>query len=78
MGKHNGKARKSGMPVGNALINRARKEGRTNGAASHMYTTAPGDDTNMQSVIERNDLEEMMAMVGGRDFGMPGLCGARG
>lgn len=62
MGKHNGKARKSGMAVGSSLVRRARREGRTNGATSHLYTTDV-DDKNMQSVIEQNDLEEMMYMA---------------
>ncbi|KAL6782518.1 hypothetical protein ACKKBG_A07095 [Auxenochlorella protothecoides x Auxenochlorella symbiontica] len=63
MGKHNGKSRKSGLSVGQSLVNRAKREGRTAGAAAHMYTTDLGPDNNMQSVIERNDLDEMMAMA---------------
>ena len=64
MGKHNGKARKSGLSVGSALVNRARRDGRTGSAAAYLHTTEPAAKTNMQSVIEANDLDEMMAMVG--------------
>lgn len=65
MGKHNGKARKSGLAVGSALVNRAKKDGRTGSAAAYLHTTdaASGSKPNMQSVIESNDLDEMMAMV---------------
>lgn len=70
MGKHNGKARKSGLTVGSALVNKARREGRTGGAAAFLHTTdLEGPKKNMQSVIESNDLDEMMAMVSrGRCF----------
>ncbi len=67
MGKHNGKARKSkgAVSVGSALVNRARREGRTGTAAAYLHTTdASSNKPNMQSVIETNDLDEMMAMVG--------------
>ena len=64
MGKHNGKARKAGLPVGAALVNRARREGRTNSSLAHMHTTDLGDGNNMQSVLETNDLDELMTMVG--------------
>ena len=30
------------------------------------HTTEMGENVNMQSVLERNDLAELMAMVGGR------------
>lgn len=65
MGKHNGKARKAGLTVGSALVNRARRDGRTGSAAAYLHTTEPGPapGKNMQSVIETNDLDEMMAMV---------------
>ena len=63
MGKHNGKARKGGLGVGQALVNRARKDGRTGTAAAYLHTTETVVKTNMQSVIETNDLDEMMAMV---------------
>ena len=64
MGKHNGKARKLGLSVGNALVNKARRDGRTGSAAAYIHTTdVPKDQGNMQSVIESNDLQEMMSMV---------------
>ena len=63
MGKHNGKARKSGLSVGSALVNRAKRDGRTGSAAAYLHTTEVQVKNNMQSVIESNDLEEMMAMV---------------
>ncbi|KAL4446291.1 hypothetical protein ABPG77_003098 [Micractinium sp. CCAP 211/92] len=73
MGKHNGKARKSkgAVSVGSALVNRARREGRTGTAAAYLHTTdASSNKPNMQSVIETNDLDEMMAMasLAGKDF----------
>lgn len=71
MGKHNGKARKSGLAVGSALVNRAKKDGRTGSAAAYLHTTDTSDKgPNMQSVIESNDLDEMMAMasLAGKDF----------
>eukprot|EP00887_Chlorella_sp_A99_P006011 scaffold27.g6011.t1 len=72
MGKHNGRARKSGLPVGSALVNRARREGRTGGATAHLHTTDADDGRggNMQSVLESNDLDELMTMasLAGRDF----------
>lgn len=64
MGKHNGKSRKVGLAVGGALVNKARREGRNGGAAAYLYTTDVGSKGNtMQSVIENNDLQEMMSMV---------------
>ena len=64
MGKHNGKARKSGLTVGSALVNRAKRDGRTGSAAAYLHTTDTGSGKpNMQSVIESNDLDEMMEMV---------------
>lgn len=63
MGKHNGKARKAGLVVGSALVNRAKKDGRTGSAAAYLHATDTVVETNMQSVIEANDLDEMMAMV---------------
>lgn len=74
MGKHNGKARKVGLPVGSALVRKAKREGRTGpgGAASFLHTTDVDGNkkNNMQSVIESNDLEEMMnlADLADRDF----------
>ena len=42
-----------------------RREGRTGSAAAYLHTTDAGSNKpNMQSVIESNDLDEMMAMVG--------------
>jgi hypothetical protein len=62
--QHNGKARKSGLSVGSALVNRAKRDGRTGGAAAFLHTTDLGSGKpNMQSVLEANDLDEMMAMV---------------
>lgn len=63
MGKHNGKARKSGLSVGGALVNRAKREGRTNPATAHMHTTDLGGGNNLQSVLESRDLDELMSMV---------------
>ena len=71
MGKHNGKARKTGMSVGSALVNRARKEGRAGGPNSYLYTTEIHRDNGpgIQSVIQQNDLEDLMSMVGfGKGF----------
>lgn len=65
MGKHNGKARKSGLSVGGALVNRARKQGRDGSGAAFMHTTERAPEGNLRSVIETNDLEEMMNMVRG-------------
>jgi len=66
MGKHNGKARKSGLSVGSALVNRARRDGRSGTAQSYLHTTDAAAGTHMQSVIETNDLAEMMSMVSGQ------------
>lgn len=64
MGKHNGKARKTGISVGSALVNRARKEGRNGTASSYLYTTDMGKDGGgIQSVINQSDLEDLMSMV---------------
>lgn len=70
MGKHNGKSRKNGLAVGGALVNKARKDGRTGSPASYLYTTENGPKNNMQSIIENNDLEEMLSMaeLAERDF----------
>lgn len=64
MGKHNGKARKLGLPVGSALVNRAKREGRNGTTAAWLHTTDSEVTNNMQSVLESNDLVEMMSMVG--------------
>jgi large subunit GTPase 1 len=71
MGKHNGKARRNGLSVGSALVNRAKRDGRTNAAAAHLHTTDAASGGNaLQSVIETNDLQEMMSMaeLAERDF----------
>lgn len=70
MGKHNGKARARGLSVGGALVNRAKREGRNGTAAAYLHTTEPGAKTNMQSIIENNDLDEMLTMaeLAERDF----------
>jgi large subunit GTPase 1 len=70
MGKHNGKSRRTGLSVGGALVNKARKDGRTGTPASYLYTTENGPKNNMQSIIENNDLEEMLSMaeLAERDF----------
>lgn len=70
MGKHNGKARKpkGTSSVGASLVNRARRDGRNGGAAAYLHTTDVAPTKNMQSVIENNDLDEMMQMVRGTPF----------
>ncbi|KAI8474842.1 MAG: hypothetical protein J3K34DRAFT_490873 [Monoraphidium minutum] len=68
MGKHNGKSRKQpGTRVGAALANRKQATGPGGGGGGR-HTTAEG--TNMQSILDRNDLEELMAMadLAERDF----------
>lgn len=57
--------------MGQALVNRARKDGRTGSAAAYLHTTETVVKTNMQSVIETNDLDEMMAMVRRRPLPPP-------
>lgn len=98
MGKHNGKARPSGVKVGSALVNNARKVvhadtkgvhavspdrscnvgaydppyaacqggrgGRVGAIDEFRHTTDPQGAPNMQSVIENNDLTELLTMVG--------------
>lgn len=66
MGKHNGKARRTGKSVGSALVNKARKEGKFGAADSYLYTTEnPGRDSGIgiQSIIHENDLDNLMSMV---------------
>uniref|UniRef100_A0A7S3R0I0 G domain-containing protein n=1 Tax=Dunaliella tertiolecta TaxID=3047 RepID=A0A7S3R0I0_DUNTE len=67
MTKHNGKSRSSGLKVGQSIINR-QKQGKANGEASGRHTTETAPK--MQSVLDRNDLDEFMAMadMAGRDF----------
>lgn len=64
MGKHNGKARKTGKSVGSALVNKARRDGKIGSADSYLYTTDTRRDTGIDSVIQQNDLEDLMSMVG--------------
>ncbi|KAF5842692.1 hypothetical protein DUNSADRAFT_5768 [Dunaliella salina] len=68
MTKHNGKSRSSGLKVGQSIINRQKQGKGGNGEGSGRHTTeiAP----KMQSVLDRNDLDEFMAMadMAGRDF----------
>ena len=70
MGKHNGKARKNGLSVGGALVRKAKRDGRTGGSAAFIHTTDIATKNTMQSVIENNDLEEMLSMaeLAERDF----------
>ncbi|KAL3153855.1 hypothetical protein ABBQ32_013427 [Trebouxia sp. C0010 RCD-2024] len=73
MGKHNGKARSSGTKVGTALVNNARKGGKGGkvGAIDEFrHTTDAQGAPNMQSVIENNDLTELLTMadLAGKDF----------
>lgn len=70
MGKHNGKARKAGLTVGKALVSAAKKEGKTGSAAAYLHTTDVKQGNTMQSVLESNDLVEMMSMaeLAERDF----------
>lgn len=65
MGKHNGKARKTGKSVGSALVNKARRDGKIGSADSYLYTTDTRRDTGIDSVIQQNDLEDLMSMVCG-------------
>ncbi len=74
MGKHNGKARKLGAPVGMSLINKARRDGRNGTATSYLHTTDPGPSHNMQSVLEGSDLAEIMEMVSTRLAFFPCHC----
>ncbi|EFJ46500.1 hypothetical protein VOLCADRAFT_105489 [Volvox carteri f. nagariensis] len=75
MGRHNGKARKAGEHVGGMLAAKNKKTAPTTQAAisaQFKHTTlegAPGS-RNMQSVLDRNDLDELMAMadLADRDF----------
>ncbi|KAK9916643.1 hypothetical protein WJX75_005277 [Coccomyxa subellipsoidea] len=69
MGKHNGKARKAGLRVGAALSNRHKGGGLRSGGkqTQGLHTT---DQPAMQSVLEANDLTELMTMaeLAERDF----------
>eukprot|EP00884_Botryococcus_braunii_P020481 jgi/Botrbrau1/7116/Bobra.0165s0133.1 len=68
MGKHNGKSRTSGLPVGSALVNRAKKGLLGGQHSSGRHTTK--DAPSMQSILETNDLSEMLSLadLAGRDF----------
>jgi len=71
MGKHNGKARKTGITVGLTLSNRSsarNKQHKVDGR--HTTDIGQTDRPNMQSIIERNDLDEFLAMaeLQGREF----------
>ncbi|KAF8060039.1 LSG1-2 [Scenedesmus sp. PABB004] len=67
MGKHNGKARsQGGTKVGSALTKRHKIGGGGNFGGRHTTDMGGG----MQSILERNDLDELMAMaeLADRDF----------
>ncbi|GIL89787.1 hypothetical protein Vretimale_16572 [Volvox reticuliferus] len=73
MGRHNGKARKAGERVGAMLAAKNKKTAPTTQAAisaQFKHTTDAGLGRNMQSVLDRNDLDELMAMadLADRDF----------
>ena len=64
MGRHNGKARAQGLPVGRALVNKQRGGkyvADNSGEAKIRHTTDLS--TNKQSIIDMNDLDELMDMV---------------
>ncbi|GFR44328.1 hypothetical protein Agub_g5541, partial [Astrephomene gubernaculifera] len=73
MGRHNGKARKGGERVGALLAAKNKKTAPTTQAAisaAFKHTTDAGPGRNMQSVLDRNDLDELMALadLADRDF----------
>jgi large subunit GTPase 1 len=70
MGKHNGKARRTGKAVGSALVNKARKDGKIGHADSYLYTTDTKRSNAIDSIIQQNALEELMSMaeLADRDF----------
>ncbi|QDZ18046.1 P-loop-containing nucleoside triphosphate hydrolase [Chloropicon primus] len=77
MGKHNGKSRNKGLMVGSALLRRKMGGGgggrhKTQEDASSRHTTElmDGSGSNMQSIVEMNDLDELMNMatLAERDF----------
>ena len=68
MGKHNGKSRNKGLVVGSALLKRKMGGGKTNQGrkaedAGSRHTTDMGGPNNTQSIVEMNDLDELMNMV---------------
>ncbi|KAF6251424.1 hypothetical protein COO60DRAFT_1704822 [Scenedesmus sp. NREL 46B-D3] len=68
MGKHNGKARSQGGTKVGAALTRRHKSGFGGGTFQDRHTTDMGGG--MQSILERNDLDELMAMaeLADRDF----------
>eukprot|EP00191_Tetraselmis_sp_GSL018_P013604 CAMPEP_0177589582 /NCGR_PEP_ID=MMETSP0419_2-20121207/6894_1 /TAXON_ID=582737 /ORGANISM="Tetraselmis sp., Strain GSL018" /LENGTH=580 /DNA_ID=CAMNT_0019079973 /DNA_START=127 /DNA_END=1869 /DNA_ORIENTATION=- len=70
MGKHNGKARRTGMKVGSSLTNRASARSKEHKQDGRHTTDFAEQGPNMQSIIERNDLDEFLAMaeLQGREF----------
>ncbi|GMH37747.1 hypothetical protein BSKO_05620 [Bryopsis sp. KO-2023] len=68
MGKHNGKARKSGASVGKALANRARMGPTPSDGKAFRHTTDLHQE--QQSILEQSNLDEIMTMarIAGRDF----------
>eukprot|EP00198_Chlamydomonas_reinhardtii_P009867 XP_001699204.1 hypothetical protein CHLREDRAFT_206017 [Chlamydomonas reinhardtii] len=73
MGRHNGRARKAGERVGATLAAKNKKTAPKTQAeigANFKHTTDAGLGRNMQSVLDRNDLDELMAMadLADRDF----------
>eukprot|EP01025_Chloroclados_australasicus_P024972 TRINITY_DN25006_c0_g1_i8.p1 TRINITY_DN25006_c0_g1~~TRINITY_DN25006_c0_g1_i8.p1 ORF type:complete len:712 (-),score=133.68 TRINITY_DN25006_c0_g1_i8:319-2454(-) len=70
MGKHNGRVRKSKDGLGKALANRSKVKGNGNNSAANHGDQPDQQQLNFQSVIERNDLDELLAMadLAGRDF----------
>ncbi|KAG2488868.1 hypothetical protein HYH03_012663 [Edaphochlamys debaryana] len=73
MGRHNGRARKAGEKVGAKLAAKNKKivPKTQAGIAVHLqHTTDLGMGRNMQSVLDRSDLDELMAMadLADRDF----------
>mmetsp|Transcript_15292 Transcript_15292/g.39482 ORF Transcript_15292/g.39482 Transcript_15292/m.39482 type:complete len:604 (-) Transcript_15292:104-1915(-) len=71
MGKHNGKSRKTGARVGSSLANRNKQMNNEHKDKGGRHTTDIGPTgPNMQSIIERNDLDEFLAMaeLQGREF----------
>ena len=78
MGKHNGKSRNKGLQVGAALIKRKHGGGQSShrraddAGSRHTTEMFPnnGSSDNTQSIVEMNDLDELMnmAQLADRDF----------
>eukprot|EP01026_Neomeris_dumetosa_P022076 TRINITY_DN19136_c0_g1_i1.p3 TRINITY_DN19136_c0_g1~~TRINITY_DN19136_c0_g1_i1.p3 ORF type:complete len:117 (-),score=15.99 TRINITY_DN19136_c0_g1_i1:345-665(-) len=68
MGKHNGRVRMSKDGLGKALANKNKSRGGGDKVAN--IPQVDQQQINYQSVIERNDLDELLAMadLAGRDF----------